>query len=702
MTDHPQPRRRPARRQLRHPRAPRPGGLRRPLAERAGAADRRLGARARPRTDLLPDQPRGRVRRVPAPAARARRRGAGQRRRLDPLQPRDRRRARVAGLPAVEVHLSDVESATTGAAISVFDGLVLAKISGKGAGRLPRGARRCSPASSASSALMRGRGDRLDGLARPSASSTGCWSPTSINVRYLTGFTGTNGACVCGAGHAPLPHRLPLHRARRGRGRGLGDGHGQPTTGWAGSPSGSSGRVGFEDDHMSVRTLERLRGETRRRGRAGRRPAARSRSCAGSRTRTSWRRSRPPRSSPTRSGAGASSAASPGAASATSPAPPKRGSASSAASPPSRRSSPPAPTARCRTPSPASARSARGELVVFDMGAKLDGYCSDGTRTFATGEPGERGARGLRDRAARPRRRRSTRSRPGSAARRVDAVAREVIAAAGHGERFGHGLGHGVGLEVHEGPRLSPRSEDVLAAGEVVTVEPGIYLPGELGRADRGPGRRHRGRLPQPQRPAQGAAARRLRRPPSRSSLQLSRGRLSRCRERCASIAIGARTPTAPAARASRWPRSATRRAASACSTWSCGCAATALPASRSSPWRWPRSAPEVGWWWIAAAGRRLRRLRRRRPLHATSAHPALWVPAAWGSLPLLLAGAVIATGGADEPGADVVRAAGGHPRRSLRAARAWSLGTAYILALLPAQHRRPRPRRGRRHTASS
>ena len=56
-----------------------------------------------------------------------------------------------------------------------------------------------------------------------------------------------------------------------------------------------------------------------------------------------------------------------------------------------------------------------------------------------------------------------------------------MIAAAGHGDRCGHGLGHGVGLEVHEGPRLSARSDDVLAPGEVVTVEPGIYLPGELG-----------------------------------------------------------------------------------------------------------------------------------------------------------------------------------------------------------------------------
>src|SRR5665811_2639035 len=71
--------------------------------------------------------------------------------------------------------------------------------------------------------------------------------------------------------------------------------------------------------------------------------------------------------------------------------------------------------------------------------------------------------------------------RAGIGGEALDAVAREAIAAAGHGERFGHGLGHGVGMEVHEAPRLSPRSEDTLASGEVVTVEPGVYLPGELG-----------------------------------------------------------------------------------------------------------------------------------------------------------------------------------------------------------------------------
>jgi Xaa-Pro aminopeptidase len=122
----------------------------------------------------------------------------------------------------------------------------------------------------------------------------------------------------------------------------------------------------------------------------------------------------------------------------------------------------------------------RGELVVFDMGAKLDGYCSDGTRTFATGEPGE-GARQVYELVREAQEAALAAVLPGARGEDVDEVARAPIAAAGHGERFGHGLGHGVGLEVHEEPRLSQRSEDVLAAGEVVTVEPGIYLPGELG-----------------------------------------------------------------------------------------------------------------------------------------------------------------------------------------------------------------------------
>ena len=151
----------------------------------------------------------------------------------------------------------------------------------------------------------------------------------------------------------------------------------------------------------------------------------------------------------------------------------------------------------------------RGELVVFDMGAKLDGYCSDGTRTYATGEPGEE-ARAVYEVVREAQQASLDAIRAGVEGEAVDTVARKVIEAAGHGDRFGHGLGHGVGLEVHEGPRLSLRSDDVLAPNEVVTVEPGVYLPGQARSADRGPGRRHRRRAAQPQQPAERADARRL------------------------------------------------------------------------------------------------------------------------------------------------------------------------------------------------
>ncbi len=123
----------------------------------------------------------------------------------------------------------------------------------------------------------------------------------------------------------------------------------------------------------------------------------------------------------------------------------------------------------------------RGSLVTFDIGALLDGYCSDCTRTVAVGEPGEHArevygvvlAAQLAGLAA---------VTPGVRGRDVDADARAVIEQAGYGEHFGHGLGHGVGLEIHEAPRLARVGGDqVLSAGNVVTVEPGIYLPGELG-----------------------------------------------------------------------------------------------------------------------------------------------------------------------------------------------------------------------------
>jgi Xaa-Pro aminopeptidase len=119
----------------------------------------------------------------------------------------------------------------------------------------------------------------------------------------------------------------------------------------------------------------------------------------------------------------------------------------------------------------------RSETVVLDAGAVIDGYCADCTRTFATGDLSDELRRaydvclaaqlaGLRAVA------------PTITGRQADGAARGVIDAAGLGEYFGHGLGHGVGLMVHEAPTLRPESDDTLAPNNVVTVEPGIYMPG--------------------------------------------------------------------------------------------------------------------------------------------------------------------------------------------------------------------------------
>jgi Xaa-Pro aminopeptidase len=129
---------------------------------------------------------------------------------------------------------------------------------------------------------------------------------------------------------------------------------------------------------------------------------------------------------------------------------------------------------------PAAVPIARGTLVTLDIGARLDGYCSDCTRTWATGDlPDD-----LAEAYALVRRAQEealAAVRPGPSGREIDAVARDIISAAGHGEHFGHGLGHGVGMEIHEAPRLASTAEGALMAGNVVTVEPGVYLPGRGG-----------------------------------------------------------------------------------------------------------------------------------------------------------------------------------------------------------------------------
>jgi Xaa-Pro aminopeptidase len=121
-----------------------------------------------------------------------------------------------------------------------------------------------------------------------------------------------------------------------------------------------------------------------------------------------------------------------------------------------------------------------GTLVVIDWGAQLDGYASDCTRTYATGELDPRD-REVYEIVLEAQERALAAIEPGPTGQEIDAIARGVIEAAGHGEHFGHGLGHGVGLEVHEGPRLSRQGTAPLEAGNVVTVEPGIYVPGAVG-----------------------------------------------------------------------------------------------------------------------------------------------------------------------------------------------------------------------------
>jgi Xaa-Pro aminopeptidase len=118
-----------------------------------------------------------------------------------------------------------------------------------------------------------------------------------------------------------------------------------------------------------------------------------------------------------------------------------------------------------------------GDAVVIDSGAAVDGYCSDCTRTFAVGtlRPELKEAY---DVCLEAQKQAVEAVHAGKSGVEVDAVARQVITEAGYGEKFGHGLGHGVGLDVHEAPRLAQTSSDTLSAGNVVTIEPGIYLEG--------------------------------------------------------------------------------------------------------------------------------------------------------------------------------------------------------------------------------
>jgi Xaa-Pro aminopeptidase len=307
---------------------------------------------------------------------------------------------------------------------------------------------------------MRGRSERLEALLGEAGLDRFLVTELT-NVRYLTGFTGTNGACVCGPGV-----RLFLTDFRYTE-RAAAEVEGWETETLAGDwlkgiAERLEGQVGFEDEQMSVRLLAKLKEklgagtelvaaggkvEDLRRVKDAEELAAIEE--ASKLADEVWRwtleqglAGRCDPSFPAIVAAG--------------------------------------PNGALPHAEPGEREIGHGELVVFDMGAKLDGYCSDGTRTFATGDPGEEGG-AVYEVVRRAQAAALEAIRAGIKGEDADTAARKVIDDAGYGEAFGHALGHGVGLEVHEGPRLSQRSDDVLAPGEVVTVEPGVYLPRKLG-----------------------------------------------------------------------------------------------------------------------------------------------------------------------------------------------------------------------------
>jgi Xaa-Pro aminopeptidase len=130
---------------------------------------------------------------------------------------------------------------------------------------------------------------------------------------------------------------------------------------------------------------------------------------------------------------------------------------------------------------PTDRRILQGDLLKIDFGARFDGYHSDMTRTFVVGANPADWQVEIYDLVFAAQRAGRQALAPGAEVTAVDAAARNVITEAGHGEHFGHGLGHGVGLQIHEAPLIAATGAGILHAGCPVTVEPGVYLPGRGG-----------------------------------------------------------------------------------------------------------------------------------------------------------------------------------------------------------------------------
>jgi Xaa-Pro aminopeptidase len=126
---------------------------------------------------------------------------------------------------------------------------------------------------------------------------------------------------------------------------------------------------------------------------------------------------------------------------------------------------------------PGNRRLKKGDFVLVDFGCTIGGFCSDMTRTFTCG-PAKKRQREVYGIVAAAQAAGCAAARAGMAAKDLDRIGRAVIERAGYGEAFGHSLGHGVGRRIHEGPHINSRSKEVLARGNVITIEPGIYLPG--------------------------------------------------------------------------------------------------------------------------------------------------------------------------------------------------------------------------------